>query len=1046
MTKEILKSYLKDIHHKFSQGDAREESYYPIMEQMILSMASLLGKSQVDVTTLPKKTEGGNPDFRVWDGKSTIVGYIEAKKLETDLDEVENSDQLKRYRETFPNLILTNFLEFRFYRDGQLMDLVSIGRRHTMVKIGAKPVVENEEKFRDIFERFFSFTFPRNLNARQLAKELAKRTRFLRDQVIIEELKEGDEKTNYILGFYNAFKKYLIYGLTEEEFADLYSQTVTYGLFAARTRCRGEFHRKNAVEFIPQTIGILHDVFANISLGKSSKHLECIIDDISEVLASVDVGYILDEFFQYGKGDDPIIHFYETFLSEYDPGLREKRGVYYTPEPVVYFIVRSLNIILKDHFKLPKGLADDRIKILDPAAGTLTFIAVAVRIALEEYLGLFGEGVKENFVRCHFLENFYAFELMMAPYAIGHLKMSYILEEKGIHLKENERLKLYLTNTLEMEDIEQINLPFMSTLSEESRKAGEIKKRTPILVILGNPPYSGHSSNVGAWISAEIKEYYKVDGGPLGEKNPKWLQDDYVKFIRFSQWKIDQNGEGVLGFITNHSYLDNPTFRGMRQSLLKSFNEIYILDLHGNARKKERCPDGSKDENVFDISQGTAIALFIKKRSNKTPCRMFHADLWGLRENKYDFLTEHDLISIQWKEVFPKSGLYLFIPRNEKLDKLYQKFFKISVIFPLNGVGMTTARDEFVIDNDKNALLKRIVLFKNHKGSDDVLHDIFNINRKKGWSIRKAWNLLQSLNDNEIEQLIKPVLYRPFDVKWIFYHDSLVWRTAKRIMENMFYGNLGILFTRPQSPSYKFSIFISSVVIDQCVIGNKTAGGGISYLAPLYIYPDINRNHLFCRLEEDQLRQPNIDKQIYQLLKKNFKKKFKKYDISSPEEIFYYIYAVLNSNLFGEKFSEYLKIDFPAIPFTSNYNLFLELVTLGKELSNIHLMKSSQLNQTFSRYEASGDNVIKKVTYNPIEKWVYINERQYFSNIDKETWEYQIGGYQVMEKWLKDRKNRALSLDEIEHYIKIARALQLTIQYQEKIDDLYPGVEENLVS
>jgi predicted helicase len=356
------------------------------MEDMILAMADFIGKSRVDVTILPKKTEGGNPDFRVWDGKSKIIGYIESKNPETDLDDVENSEQLKRYRDTFPNLILTNFMEFRLYRDGQLMDLVSIGRRHTLLKIGAKPVVENAEKFQEIFDSYFSFTFPDNLNARRLAKELAKRTRFLKEQIIIEELKgQPDEGHNYILGFFEAFKKYLIYGLTEKDFADLYSQTITYGLFAARTRCEGEFHRKNAVDYIPQTIGILHDVFEFVSIGHPPKGLECIIDDITEVLASVNVSKILNEFYLDGKGEDPIIHFYETFLSEYDPLIREKRGVYYTPEPVVSFIVRSLNIILKEHFNKPDGLADIKIKILDPAAGTLTFIAEAAKLALKEY-------------------------------------------------------------------------------------------------------------------------------------------------------------------------------------------------------------------------------------------------------------------------------------------------------------------------------------------------------------------------------------------------------------------------------------------------------------------------------------------------------------------------------------------------------------------------------------------------------------------------------------------------------------------------------------
>jgi type I restriction-modification system DNA methylase subunit len=1033
MTKEILKSYLKDIHHRFSQGDAREESYYPIMEQMILSMASLLGKSQVDVTPLPKKTEGGNPDFRVWDGKSKIIGYIEAKNLEMDLEDVENSDQLKRYRETFPNLILTNFLEFRFYRDGQLMDLVSIGRRHTMVKIEAKPVLENEEKFREIFERFFSFTFPRNLNARQLANELAKRTRFLRDQVIIEELKEHHaEGKNYILEFYEAFRKYLIYGLSKEDFADLYSQTVTYGLFAARTRCKEEFHRKNAVEFIPRTIGILHDVFEYISIGKPSKHMVCIIDDITEVLASVDVGYILNEFFQYGKGDDPIIHFYETFLSEYDPGIREKRGVYYTPEPVVYFIVRSINIILKEHFNLPGGLADIGVKILDPAAGTLSFIAVAVKLAIEEYTKKYGEGVKEDFVRDHLLENFHAFELMMAPYAIGHLKMSYILEENDIHLKENERFKLFLTNTLEMEDIEQPNLPFISTLAEESREAGKIKKQTPILVILGNPPYSGHSENVGAWISTEIKKYYKVDGKSLGEKNPKWLQDDYVKFIRFSQWKIDQNGEGVLGFITNHSYLDNPTFRGMRQSLMKSFNEMYILDLHGNTLKKEKCPDGSKDENVFDIRQGVAIALFIKKRNHDTPCKVFHSQLWGLREYKYDRLVENDFKSIAWKEISPRSEFYFFIPREVSLEKIYGKFFKITDIFPTYSVGIVTARDQLTIHWKKEEVYRTITGFsKMDPGKARIFYNLGADARD--WKIELAQ---KDLIDSGLKrENIVPILYRPFDVRYTYYTGkSRGFHCMPRgeVMKNMTNKNMGLITPKQFKEE-------PGALITYNIIAHKTVSAyDINYLFPLYIYPDEEGLYKNSTGLEPK---PNIEQKIYSLICKHIA------NISiKPEEIFYYIYAVLYSNIYREKYSEFLKVDFPRIPFTSDYELFIDMGKLGQELAEIHLLKSPQLNRTFSMFAVKGDKLVKKVKYVETEKKVFINENQYFSNIDKETWEYQIGGYQVMEKWLKDRKNRALSLEDIEHYIKIARALQLTLQYQEKIDDLYPGVEKNLIS
>ncbi|MCX6553685.1 MAG: N-6 DNA methylase, partial [Candidatus Aminicenantes bacterium] len=750
MLNDIIENYLKDIHRVHSRGDAREESYYSAIERLVQDIAVVLKIKSAYVTTLPRKTEGGNPDFRIWDGKMKITGYIETKKPTVDLDDIENSEQIKRYRATFPNFILTNFLEFRSYHNGEAIGRTFIGRQHTLVKLGAKPVAENAEELKNIFERFFSYSFPRNLNAKRLAQELAKRTRFLRDQVLAAELKAGDENgRNQILSFYEAFKTYLIGGLSENEFNDLYAQTITYGLFAARIRARdGEFNRRSAIEYIPRTVGILHDVFQFISLGQPPVQLEWIIDDIAEVLASVDVSVILDEFYQLGKGEDPILHFYETFLSEYDPKTREKRGVYYTPTAVVSFIVRSLDSVLKEKFARADGLADRSVKVLDPAAGTLTFIAAACRLAFKNYTAQYGLGTASDFVRSHLLKNFYAFELMMAPYAIGHLKMSYILEEMGYRLDaKHERFPLYLTNTLEMEEIGQSNLPGIATLAEESRQAGKIKKETPILVILGNPPYSGHSANLSeriikveknkklvnkkikTWIGEQIDTYKYVDGKPLGERNPKWLQDDYVKFIRFAQHKIDQNGEGVVGMITNHGYLDNPTFRGMRRSLMNSFNEIYILDLHGNTLKKEKCPDGSKDENVFDIMQGVAIALFIKKRGEQE-CKIHHADMWGLREDKYERLEQEDFASLKWKKINPKSDSYFFIERDETQFAAYEKFFKITDIFPINSVGIVTSRDEFVIDSNKQSLRQRIEILLNENNPDEMIAQTFHLKDK----------------------------------------------------------------------------------------------------------------------------------------------------------------------------------------------------------------------------------------------------------------------------------------------------------------------------
>ncbi|MGC9367529.1 MAG: type ISP restriction/modification enzyme, partial [bacterium] len=789
---EILKEYLKNLSHTYQRGDAREESYYKHLEKLILDYSRLKNIKKVDITVLPKKTEAGNPDFRIWDGKNHITGYIEAKDPSvTNLDHIQSTDQLKRYLSTFPNVILTNFYEFRLYRDGQLVDQVVIGREMIAKKLKMTPPAENIEKFSKLLDLFFSFSLPQVKTAKALAIELAKRTRFLRDEVVSVEIEEQEKGHKLIHGFYQAFKQYLISNLTEKQFADLYSQTITYGLFAARTRAKDEFNRQLAFNLIPPTIGILRDVFKFISFEQPPKSLQVIVDDIAEILQSADIEKILHHYQQTGKGKDPIIHFYETFLETYDPEVRERRGVYYTPEPVVSYIVKSIHQILKSHFNLSDGLASKEVKLLDPASGTMTFPAEAVKVASEEYKNKYGSGGLNQWIKNHILENFYAFELMMAPYAIGHLKMGVVFEELGYKLEEEERFKLYLTNTLEMEEIEQIDLPGLSSLSEESHLAGKVKKDQPILVILGNPPYSGISSNKNDWTERLLKQdidgaqsYYKIDGKSLNERNPKWLQDDYVKFLRFAQWKIEKSGYGIVGMITNHSYLDNPTFRGMRQSLTKTFDHIYILDLHGNSLKKETTPKGEKDENVFDIRQGVAIALFIKNKERQNS-KVHHLDLYGLREEKYHWLEKNKFSEKNYTEIKPQSPWYFFYPSNLNKIEYYQKWLRIDEIFPLNGVGMTTARDKFVIDFSKNNIKNRIISFKNSKLDDDDLHNFFQINKKKGWNIRKAWNMLQEIKEVNIERYIVKVTYRPFDNRYIFWHDSVVWRTVKRVMRNM---------------------------------------------------------------------------------------------------------------------------------------------------------------------------------------------------------------------------------------------------------------------
>ena len=1055
----MLKTFLRRIFEVAKRGDAREESYYSCLEELLSNYATSIKRKQTHVTTIPKKTEAGNPDFRIWDGKQHIVGYIEAKAPTVEyLDQIETTDQLKRYLHTFPNLILTNFLEFRLYRNGILIDKVLIGRPYHIHKLKSAPPVEREEDFLDLLNKFFSFSLPKTYTARSLAIELAKRTRFLKDQVVAEELREESERDKgFILGFYQAFQTHLIGALTKDDFADLYSQTITYGLFAARTRAENGFNRKLAYDNIPRTIGILREIFKFISLGDLPPQMEWIVDDISDVLAAADVPKILHNFYHEGKGRDPIVHFYETFLAEYDPKEREKRGVYYTPEPVVSYIVRSLHNILKQRFDKEDGFATSTVTVLDPSAGTLTFLAEAGKLAIQEFTSKYGEAGKKDLIKEHILKNFYAFELMMAPYAVGHLKMSFLLEELGHKLQKEDRFKLYLTNSLEMTDLwkldqSEFRLPGMASLSDESRLAGKVKKEQPILVILGNPPYSGHSTNIGEWISKEIRVYYEVDGKPLGEKNPKWLQDDYVKFIRFAQWKIDKSGEGVLGFITNHSYLDNPTFRGMRQSLTNTFNEIYILDLHGNSLKKEKCPDGSKDENVFDIQQGVAIALFIKRQNVKGEvasvggkCRVYHSERWGLREDKYDWLLQNEIETTKWKKLSPKSEFYFFIPRDEKLAKTYKKYLKVTDIFPVNCVGIVTSRDDFVIDFNKDSLKSRIMELRNKNVSDEIIRRSFNLKDKSNWKLTERREKI--MNDKNWEESFTKILYRPFDTRWIFYHDDVVERPRREVMQHMMKENLELCIGRAGQVvgiEKPWNIIFCSNYIEDFNLFYR--GGNVNF--PLYLYPKKNNPKktpsgstmmLFEPKAEYNVKKPNLSKVLLEQLTINFKKE------PIPEQIFFYIYAVLYSNIYRAKYAEFLKIDFPRVPFTKDFELFHKMSDLGKELTELHLLKSKSLSNPISKFQGDGTNEVEKLRYDEKEKKIYINKNRYFDGIEKEVLEYQIGGYQVCDKWLKDRKGKSLTLDDVRHYCKIVSALKKTIEIQKEIDKLYPKVEERLI-
>jgi len=1047
----IFKTYFKKVLNVYKRGDATEPSFYSTLEEFLEEIGKQQNKN-INITSLPKRTEAGNPDFRIWDGKHKIIGYIEAKPIETkNLENIEDTEQLNRYCKTFPNFILTNFFEFRHYREGKLIDSIEIGRPFILLNSKMIPQSINEEKFCNFLDKFFSFSVPKTYTAKALAIELAKRTRFLRNQVITEELKEEEQKeSGHLLDFYKAFKEHLISSLTLKDFANLYAQTITYGLFAARSRAEdGDgFNRKLAYDYIPQTIGILRDVFRFISFGEVPTQMEWIVDDITEILAVADIKKIMADFYKEGKGLDPIIHFYETFLAEYDPEEREKRGVYYTPEPVVGYIVRSIHKLLKEKFNREDGFATQSVTVLDPAAGTLTFPVYAIHQAIEEYKSKYGNGGIRSLIKEHILKNFYAFELMMAPYAVGHLKIGLVLDKYRYKLSENERFNLYLTNTLEFVAEDPNRLPgiFEQTIAKESGKALNIKESIPIMVIMGNPPYSGISENKGEWILKQIKKYKQIEGKSIGERNPKWIQDDYVKFFSFAQWKIEKTGIGILGFITNHAWLDNPTFRGMRYSLLKTFNEIYILNLHGSTLKREKTPEGNTDENVFDIQPGVAISIFIKSREPKEK-KVFYSDLWGLRGDvdelgtKYHFLDKNDFKSTEWQAINPVKPYYFFVPKSGKGEDKYNKFLKVTDIFPINSVGIVTARDRFVIDFDREFLEARIRNFRDSREDDEFIKQSYSLKDRPTfrWYIKEARRKLRELKNWE-DYFVK-ILYRPFDERWIYYHGSVIERQRENVMKHMLRPNLALIVCRQYSGNNFYHSLVANTIVESCYVSNRTKE--IGYVLPLYLYNDKEKQQQFSLLLQEELstgtRKPNIDLELFNSLENTFSKKL------SPEEIFYYIYGILYSNIYRKKYQEFLKIDFPRVPLTKNYKLFQKFAEFGKQLVDLHLLKSPKLNNPTTKFCGEGNNLVKIRKYDEKNKRLYVNTAQYFENIEKEIWEYMIGGYQVLEKWLKDRKNKYLTSEEIKHYCYIATSLKETIKVQKEVDKFYPRIEKDLI-
>ncbi|MCK9355774.1 MAG: N-6 DNA methylase [Dehalococcoidia bacterium] len=1016
-------SYLDSIWRLLNSSAAREESYYEYLAVFLRRAFEHLGRP-VEVIVLPRATVGGYPDLRVSASVSKAVGHIETKGPRgVNLDAIEYSEQLARYRGTFQNLILTDFLEFRLYRSGERVRTASLCRPASDTPL--VPTPESISSTLELLDAFASFAVPEILTPSTLATELAKLTRFLREEIhthlqAAQRLDAPLEQPDNLLGLYAEFRDYLLSGMSTEQFVDLYAQTVTYGLFAARVFYRGHFTRASAFLHLPPTIGILRELFRFSLWGaEMPSSLRYVVDDICAVLDAANVHSITGWVGGDSETADPIYYFYETFLQAYDPEERAQRGVYYTPPSLVSYIVTSVNEILKNVFSMTHGLASEHVTLLDPAAGTLTFLAKAADLALDEFIAAFGTGGSAAFASSHILKDFYAFELQVAPYVIGHLKLPLLLQRRtGLRLRFDQRPQFFLTNTLEVADTRQSTFPGLASLSAESYKANIIKNRQRILAIVGNPPYFARSWNNAPWITQLIQTYYQVDGQKIDEVNTKWLRDDYVKFIRFAQWKIEQVGEGVLGFVTNHGFLDNPTFRGMRKALLDSFDQLYVLDLHGYY--KEKPPAGLKDDNVFDILRGVSISLFIKKPGLQRGS--WHSELWGDRPSKLEWLSQHSLSTTQWQQMEPRAPLYLLKPLDADLESRYMSFPSLPDIFPTKNVGIVSSRDALVVSPSKEELCKRLSLLRDVHVSDDRIRRDFAVKDSDRWKLSDARSRLRA-DDTEMPAVI-PICYRPFDFQWILYEDYMLERSRRALMGNMLRGtNLGLLSARGNKSERMDHAFCTRLVTEaKC--GESTTQ---SYLFPLYLYRSDPIGGLFAG-QSTEAPEPNLAPVFLATLQRYYGRR------PSPEEILGHAYAILYSPTYRATYTPWLKRLFPRIPFPTVPELFDASSQLGQRLVELHTLESPEVDTPTVTLVGDGLPQVDKVNWDGPSCTLHISNTHRFLPVPQEVWEYRIGGYRVLSRWLEARRGRALGLSDIRHFCRTATALRITIDLEEDLD------------
>lgn len=1020
--------YQKRLDAAQLRGIGGEHTHRPALKALLESL-----DPRVVAINEPGRIECGAPDFLVERKKNIQIGFIETKDTHVDLEKEERGEQLTRYRSALHNLILTNYRDFRWYMDGEL-------------KLQASLTKDDFGQVDALIRTFLTTKTPSSGTPEDLASRLAHLAKMLRAALlsIMASDSDGEAFRDQLKGF----RKVLIEDMTEEQFADMYAQTIAYGLFAARCNVDdgGRFDRKTGIFDLPSTNPFMRQVLGHVAGPDLDIRVTWIVDCIADLLACADMHSILEAFGK-AKANDPVIHFYETFLAKYDSRLRKVRGVYYTPKPVVDFIVRSVDRLLEHEFNLDDGLANTqkirvqveptgragkrayrseedvpKVLVLDPAAGTGAFLQGVAEVVHDRVTSGGQGGMWNGYVKEHLLPRLYGFELLIAPYAIAHLKLGLQLERTGYQFTADERLRVYLTNALE-EAWEVAGLPlFGQMLVEEARAAGKVKQDLPIMVIIGNPPYAGHSANKGKWIDTLTDDYRKGIPGLARPGQAKWLKDDYVKFIRFAQWRIEKTGYGVLAFITNHAWLNNPTFRGMRKSLMDTFDSIWVLDLHGSAKRASKGRNNEKDENVFDIQQGVAISFFVKKvRSKRSsqPATVKHAELRGARDSKYEFLASHTLKTVKWKTLEAADPDFSFVPIAARaMQDEYSELVSVPTIFSVTGSaapGIVTTHDQFAISWTQEEMIDKV---------ESLLRTTSEAEAREQWKLcsQSQWDYERArkeLATGAWKKEVGVIEYRPFDSRYTVYNRNVAVHMRMRVNKHMIRReNFGLVLTRQQATegSWSHCFVVCNAAIESAMISNKTKE--INYLFPLWVYADDGD-----LLQEEH--SANINAAFLKRLPLP----------AEPTDALAYIYAILWAPSYRTRYAELLRNDFPRVPVTTQSELFASLVTLGHELVGLHTMQTKVPNRAHVKFPIAGSN---RVESRP--RWedqrVWINATQYFQDVPLSAWEFKVGAYAPAEKWLVDRQRagRSMSFDDIEHYQKIINVLVESIRVMTAID------------